>query len=124
MTPALAVRVEAGAAAAPFEQIREQITALIAAGELPVGTRLPPVRALAETLGVAAGTVARSYRELESAGLVETRGRAGTVVAGGVDALERELQAAAAVYVSRARELGATEEHARRVVGLALGPDS
>ena len=50
----------------------------------------------------------------------ETRGRAGTVVAGGVDALERELQAAAAVYASRARELGATEEHARRVADLEL----
>ncbi|QHF19949.1 GntR family transcriptional regulator [Rathayibacter sp. VKM Ac-2762] len=121
MTSALALRVEAGAGAAPFEQIREQITALIAAGELPVGTRLPPVRALAETLGVAAGTVARSYRELESAGLVETRGRAGTVVAGGVDALERELQAAAAVFASRARELGATADGALTAASRALG---
>ncbi|WP_308470900.1 GntR family transcriptional regulator [Rathayibacter sp. AY1G1] len=79
------------------------------------------MRALAETLGVAAGTVARSYRELESAGLVETRGRAGTVVAGGVDALERELQAAAAVFASRARELGATSDGALTAASRALG---
>ncbi|PPG90328.1 hypothetical protein C5C00_00740 [Rathayibacter rathayi] len=35
MTKVLAIRVKAGAAAAPFEQIREQITALIAAGNAP-----------------------------------------------------------------------------------------
>ena len=49
---------------------------------LPPGTRLPTVRALAETLGVAANTVARAYRELEHAGVVTTRGRSGTVVNG------------------------------------------
>lgn len=120
MTSALAIDIDSGASTAPFEQIREQIAALVAAGELPVGTRLPPVRALAETLSLAPGTVARAYRELEAAGVVETRGRAGTIVAGGVDALERELQAAAAVYAARARELGVTGEAALRVVGVAL----
>lgn len=85
-----------------------------------MGTRLPTVRSLARTLGLAPGTVARAYRELEAAGVVETRGRAGTVVAGGVDALERELQLAAAAYVARARSLGATDGHARTVVVAAL----
>lgn len=65
----------------PYEQIQTQISSLIAVGELPLGTRLPTVRALAADLGVAAGTVARAYKELESAGIVITNRRQGTVVA-------------------------------------------
>ncbi len=66
----------------PFEQIRAQIASLISLGTLAAGTRLPTVRSLASDLGLAAGTVARAYKELELAGLVETRRRNGTVVAG------------------------------------------
>ncbi|MEZ5214395.1 MAG: GntR family transcriptional regulator [Microbacterium sp.] len=46
----------------PFEQLRSQIVAEIAADELVPGERLPTVRRLAEDLGVAPGTVARAYR--------------------------------------------------------------
>ena len=64
----------------PYEQVRLGIAALAARGDLPAGARLPPVRQLAADLGLAANTVARAYRELEQAGLVQTRGRGGTVV--------------------------------------------
>jgi DNA-binding transcriptional regulator YhcF (GntR family) len=64
----------------PTEQIRSQIAALIRAGELSADARLPTVRQLAGDLGVANGTVARAYRELESAGLVRTGRAAGTRV--------------------------------------------
>ena len=69
----------------PFEQIRAQIASLITVGTLAPGTRLPTVRSLASDLGLAAGTVARAYKELELAGLIETRRRNGTVVAGTPD---------------------------------------
>ena len=65
----------------PFEQVKEQIAAAIEAGSLEPADRLPTVRQLATDLGLAANTVARSYRELELAGLLETRGRHGTFVA-------------------------------------------
>jgi DNA-binding transcriptional regulator YhcF (GntR family) len=72
--------------------------------QLAAGDRLPTVRQLAQDLGVAVNTAARAYRELEQAGVIETRGRAGTFVTGaGVD---REAKAAAAAYVARVRELG------------------
>jgi DNA-binding transcriptional regulator YhcF (GntR family) len=69
----------------PFEQIRGQIAAHIHAGLLATGARLPTMRALAADLGVAVGTVARAYAELESAGLVASRRRTGTVVTGAAD---------------------------------------
>lgn len=74
------ISVDLGAATPPYEQIRSQISSLVSLGELAAGTRLPTVRALATDLGVAAGTVARAYKELEAEGLITSRRRAGTVV--------------------------------------------
>lgn len=76
------ISVDVGSPTPPYEQIRLQISALVAAGALPAGTRLPAVRSLAADLGLAAGTVARAYKELEQSGLIETRRRSGTVVVG------------------------------------------
>lgn len=97
---------------APYEQVRLQITALADDGALPPGTRLPTVRSLAQTLGLAANTVARAYRELEGAGVVETRGRQGTFVAATGDARERAAFDAAHDYVRRARALGLDDDTA------------
>lgn len=64
----------------PFEQVRSQLEVMIRNGVLADGARLPTVRALAGDLGLAAGTVARAYRELESAGLIRTARRSGSTV--------------------------------------------
>ncbi len=64
-----------------YAQISQQIAALAANGTLEVGARLPTVRQLAKDLAIAPGTVARSYRELEDAGVVSTNGRRGTRIA-------------------------------------------
>lgn len=74
------VTVDLHDATPPYEQIRAQIASLIAVGQLADGSRLPTVRALAGDLGVATGTVARAYKELEATGLIESRRRLGTVV--------------------------------------------
>ena len=65
----------------PFEQIRSRVAELIVSGALAGGQRLPAVRQLAGDLRVAPGTVARAYKELETAGLLVTRRGAGTRVA-------------------------------------------
>ncbi|MEV4688065.1 GntR family transcriptional regulator [Microbacterium sp. LWH3-1.2] len=58
---------------------------------------------LAEDLGVAPGTVARAYRELEASGIIETRGRNGTFVAFDAD----PRTSAAAARCRRLRRAGA-----------------
>lgn len=74
-------------------------------GILPAGTRLPTVRELAAQLALAPNTVARAYRELETAGVVETRGRHGTFVAR-TDPVDAAMAAAARGYAEAARALG------------------
>jgi DNA-binding transcriptional regulator YhcF (GntR family) len=76
------IEVDASSAVPPYEQIREQVTTMAATGVLPTGARIPPIRQLARDLGLANGTVARAYRELEGDGVIESRGRHGTFVLG------------------------------------------
>ena len=103
----------------PYEQVRAQISEQARSGVLPVGYRLPTVRGLAESLGLAANTVAKAYRALESDGVIETRGRNGTFVAAAGSAAERELASAAQAYVERARRLGLGRSRGR--VGRRTG---
>ncbi|MFO0810591.1 MAG: GntR family transcriptional regulator [Gemmataceae bacterium] len=64
-----------------FRQIVDQVKYLVASGRLVAGDELPTIRALAEDLLINPNTVARAYRELETAGVVSARRGAGTVVA-------------------------------------------
>lgn len=63
-----------------YLQIIQQIKYLVASGRLQPGAELPAIRVLAEQLVVNPNTVARAYRELEAAGIVEKRRTAGTYV--------------------------------------------
>jgi len=63
-----------------YLQIVNQFKYLVAAGRLGAGEELPPIRVLAERLAINPNTVARAYRELEIAGVVEKRRTSGTYV--------------------------------------------
>ncbi len=63
-----------------YLQVVNQIKYQVAAGRLAAGEELPPIRVLAEKLVVNPNTIARAYRELELAGIVEKRRTAGTFV--------------------------------------------
>jgi len=114
------IHIDAGSAVPPYEQVRSRIAELAAAGALAAGAQLPPVRRLATDLGLAANTVARAYRELEQAGLVETRGRAGTVITARAARTPAEAQRAAQRYAEAVRALGVSAETAVELVRAAL----
>lgn len=63
-------------------EIADSVRSLRDRGALRPGASLPPVRELATLLGVNRNTAVAAYRQLAQAGLVVSRGRAGTVVAG------------------------------------------
>jgi DNA-binding transcriptional regulator YhcF (GntR family) len=114
----LKIRIAEGAA--PYEQVRAQISEQARSGALPVGYRLPTVRGLAERLGLAANTVAKAYRALETDGVIETRGRNGTFVAAAGSAAEREAAMAAVAYAERVCRLGLSEAEALAAAHDAL----
>ena len=64
--------------------------------------------------------MARAYRELESAGVLETRGRFGTYVAR-VDPADAAMATAAHTFVSAAKALGIDKADALRYVEAAFG---
>ncbi|MEV4416004.1 GntR family transcriptional regulator [Catellatospora sp. NPDC049609] len=118
------VRLDPRSAVPPFEQVRQQIAELIRIGVLRPDERLPSVRQLAGDLGLAAGTVARAYQELEAAGLVTTGRGAGTRVAAApplAPADRREALAEhAEAYVRAGRRLAATDEELLAAIHAAL----
>jgi DNA-binding transcriptional regulator YhcF (GntR family) len=92
----------------------------VRSGELTAGTKIPTVRALAAQLGLAPNTVARAYRELESDGVVETRGRQGSFIASSGDPTKDLAGRAATDYVAAIRRLGLDDESAIAYVRSAL----
>jgi DNA-binding GntR family transcriptional regulator len=76
----LNVRVNRKRPESMTRQIREQLDALIEAGELAVGTLLPSERELANTLKVARNVVRGAYEQLMEAGKLRSEGRRGRSV--------------------------------------------
>lgn len=88
-----------------YQQVVDEIKALIARGELREGAALPPVRQVAADLGVNLNTIAAAYRELQREGLISVRHGAGAVVASSTaqeksdDELRKPLRAALTQFV-------------------------
>ncbi|GGN18922.1 GntR family transcriptional regulator [Streptomyces fuscichromogenes] len=116
----MTLKIHIDDSAPPYEQVRAQISEQTRGGVLPVGYRLPTVRGLAESLGLAVNTVAKAYRALETDGVIETRGRNGTFVAAAGSAADREAALAAQAYAERVRRLGLAEEAALSAVRDAV----
>ncbi|MET7360163.1 GntR family transcriptional regulator [Streptomyces sp. NPDC005562] len=116
----LKIDIDEGAGDAPYEQVRARIAEQARSGGLPVGYKLPTVRGLAESLGLAANTVAKAYRALEADGVIETRGRNGTFVAAAGDAAARAAATEARAFAERARRLGLSEADALAAVRDAV----
>lgn len=117
----LRIVVDTDAAVPVYEQIRSQIAGAIADGRIADGERLPAARTLAADLGIAVNTVGRAYSELESAGLVVSRRRVGTVVTrAGHDAVPSDVLAAAKRFALRAAAAEISPEQAVDLLRSAI----
>ncbi|MBV6414547.1 MAG: GntR family transcriptional regulator [Xanthomonadales bacterium] len=92
-----------------YQQIVDQITARVMAGDWLPGQALPSIRELAADSGVSVITVKRAYEELERAGLIATRQGKGSVVA------EQPEQARALLVDALTQSLAAAVAHATRL---------
>lgn len=73
--------VDAASATPVYRQIVEQVRYLVEGGGLRPGDRLPPVRQLADNLGINRNTVAKAYATLRELRVIETKGASGTTIA-------------------------------------------
>lgn len=98
-----------------YVQIANRLRVAIATGEMLPGAALPSVRALASTIRVNPATVVQAYRELEGAGVVESRQGAGTFV--------RELPENKRESERRREARRLVREMIQQATGLGVSPD-
>ena len=110
------IRISSGDGSPIYLQIVNQVKYLVASGRLSPGEELPPIRVLAEQLLVNPNTVARAYRELETAGVVTKRRTAGTYVSQRRSPLDRRerlkiLTGRVDALLAEARQMNVTVDH-------------
>ena len=107
-----------------YLQLIAQVRHAIDVGALKPGEQLPAIRRVAEDLVINPNTVARAYRDLEQAGVIELRQGAGAFVAdpgaGTRVALVKKGQPVAQAAVERLAALGLTPEEIRRLLDAEL----
>jgi GntR family transcriptional regulator len=119
------LRVDASSPVPVYEQLRAQISTMVAAGTLAPGTQLPTIRQLATDLGLAKGTVNKAYDELLRAGVAISDGRRGTRISPGTASRTRKVDAAeladaAERFAVTVHQLGADDREAKAAVEVAL----
>jgi len=87
-----------------YHQIAEALRYQIATGRIPQGSHLPPLREAAASWGVNLHTVRHAYGALAADGLVERRGRGGTVISGAPPRPRSSLASFLNDVVRRARD--------------------
>ena len=107
-----------------YLQLIAQVRHAIDVGALKPGEQLPAIRKVAEDLVINPNTVARAYRDLEQAGVIELRQGAGAFVAdagaGTRVALVKKGQPVAQAAVERLAALGLTPEEIRRLLDAEM----
>ena len=113
MTPILVI--DAASSTPAYEQLRDQLARYIVGRQLAPGSKLPAIRQLAHDLGLAPGTIARAYTELEHAGLIRTRRPQGSFVTDNPRRKPPEparLTRLAEAFAAQVRQLGVDQDEA------------
>ncbi|PZG15841.1 GntR family transcriptional regulator [Nonomuraea aridisoli] len=98
-----------------YEQIKRQVVAAILAGDLPPGSPLPSLRALARDLRVSIITTTRAYNDLAQEGYIaNVQGKGSFVLPRSPELVReqllREVEEALSAALSRARTAGLTRD--------------
>jgi len=95
-----------------YEQIAHSILGLLERGELKANDQLPPIRELADEVGVNFNTVARAYRMLDQGEVISTQHGRGTYIVGKGQKKNREknkkenIEQLTRFYLRKAKYLG------------------
>ncbi len=95
-----------------YEQIAHRILGLLERDELKKGDQLPPVRDLADEIGVNFNTVARAYRMLDQGSVISTQQGRGTYIIGkgqkktSRKTKKKNIEQLTRFYLRKARYLG------------------
>jgi len=111
-----------------YQQIVDQITAKVMAGDWTAGQSLPSIRELAAASRVSVITVRRAYEELERAGLIATRQGKGSMVAERGDLptvlMHEELQRQLEGLLACAARLGLPRSELHRLIDQAADSEA
>jgi GntR family transcriptional regulator len=113
------LRINHSSAVPLYVQLMDQVKHAIQIGALRPGERLPTIRRVAEDLVMNPNTVARAYRELEHAGIIEVKHGAGAFVVQGLPKPSKSFQKARAIAqdaVERLFSLGLSSDEIRRLI--------
>jgi GntR family transcriptional repressor for pyruvate dehydrogenase complex len=124
----LRLELEAVPAGSPAAVVARQLVDLLTRGELTPGSRLPPERQLAESLGVGRSAVREALAVLEILGIVQIRPGSGTYLRGSTsELLPTTLSWGLMLAASRTRELlevrSGLERTAAALAATHAGPD-
>ena len=108
-----------------YEQIMDQIKAMIVSGELKPDDILPSVRSLSRDLKISALTVKKAYDNLEQEGYTVTVHGKGTYVAAAdtermLEEQRREVESDLEKAVEKGRRCGLKDEEIRELFDLIM----
>ena len=108
-----------------YEQVVEQIKAMILSEELEEGDILPSVRSLSKELKISALTVKKAYDYLEEEGFTVTVHGKGTYVAAAnpellLEEQKKEVEADLELAIQKGRRYGLSTEEIRSLFELIL----
>lgn len=112
------ITVDFNSSEALYMQLRNQIVRAIATSAIQEGDTLPPVRQLAEDIGVNMHTVNKAYTVLKQEGLLRLDRRRGTVVVIDVNQMEAlaEMKSQLAMVIAKGRCKNITKEEVHELV--------
>ncbi len=101
-----------------YEQIKEQITALVGSGVLKADDQLPSLRQLSSELSVNINTIKRAFSDLEVQGIIYSVAGKGSFISNGTqrDVIAQSALEDAKLAISKAKSMGAKKNDILKIV--------